>query len=335
MAKYISFIALFGAALSIFSKLDASTSLSIANIYVRYIHPSLLTSTFSEDTTTLVTGASDGIGAEIVYQLCVQTKTNLILIARTESKMSELRKKCPNQEKVAVVVGDVTKSEAILTKNIKKGLDILQMREVDIAIVNAGGGFNSIEEMFWTVEETPEKAYRDMLELNYLGSVKTVKAVLSTFSSTSLDKKVIVGISSVAAMLPTPNASQYAASKAAMNAFFNSLRAQYSNQLNVVTVSLGPVVTNRKKDTLGDMVSSEKDLGMPIEKAVNLILSGVSVNILSLFYDLWISPQPVLFYTYVGEFLPDVAKLVGKPKGSGCGGSVICEMMKKQKDLKQ
>ena len=71
--------------------------------------------------------------------------------------------------------------------------------------------------------DTPNKVYRDMINLNYLGSVFTVKAVLPKM----IERKQgghIVFVSSAAALTSFVGYSQYCPSKWAVRALGDSLR---------------------------------------------------------------------------------------------------------------
>ena len=54
-----------------------------------------------QNKTIVITGASDGLGREIALKLAKE-KTNLILIARNQEKLSEVEKECLNLGAVSV-----------------------------------------------------------------------------------------------------------------------------------------------------------------------------------------------------------------------------------------
>ena len=337
--------------LAIYWKLDATPSLYLAELYLRHINPSLLRNVFHSDTVTLITGASDGFGAEMAKQLCAKTSTSLILMARRKEKLEEVRKEClelskrgvdsnnndNNTVRIALVEGDVTKGTDAQSQWINDALDELGKKEVDIAVMNAGRAYGSL------VKDTNEQLIRDIMELNYMGAVSTVKAVLSTYS-TSTDSsrpKHMIAISSIAGKVPVALAAGYGASKAAMNAFFDSLRAENAHLgMRVTTVCPGPVQTNIRVNSQRENGSvtpknvreneEMKKQQMTVERAVRLTLAGTVVNPSWLFHELWFSPQPILTFTYIAQYIPDLAKFVGKPVGS-CSGSELCEARKKIK----
>ena len=340
---------IFVLALAIYSQLDATPFLYLAEIYVSKINPKILPKTFHSNTVTLITGASSGIGAELAYQLCTQTSTNLILVARRYDKLQEVKERCVvtlekeakgddniNINRIYLAPLDVTKGTASITENLQLALNDLGKKEVDIAFVNAGRGYGS------AVKDTEEELIREIMELNYMAAVSTVKAVLSTYtnSTTFTNQKQMIAISSMAAKLPVAMAAGYSASKAAMISFFDSLRSEYSgSNMRVSTVCPGPVQTdiriNSRRDNVKgpiDYKESEESIKqqMTVERAVKLTLAGILARPSWLFHELWYSPQPILTFGYIGQYLPDLAKFVGKPVGS-CNGSEICEAQRKRK----
>jgi len=330
-------LTIFSALVAIWFRLDATPALTAAELYVRYVNPSLVSKTFHDGTVTLITGASDGFGAEIAKQLCTKTSTNLILMARRLEKMEEVRQYCRESSqinsdvKIVLVEADVTKGTEAQTQWIQNALKILGKREVDIAIINAGRGYAG------SVDETPEELIRDIMDLNFMGAVSTVKAVLSTYTDSGREKHM-VAMSSAAAKLPVPLAAGYSASKAALNAFFDSLRAEQLG-IRVTTVCPGPFYSGIRENSRRDNASlnpnappqeEEKEGLMAVERAVRLTLAGIIASPSWLFHELWFSPQPILTFTAIGQYIPDLAKYVGKPVG-GCGGSTICEAARKKK----
>lgn len=328
--------------------LDAAPSLYLAELYVRR-HPDALHKAFGGGAVTLITGASDGIGAEVAKQLCALAHegdgVHLILMARTLDKLLRVKRDClarGSKASVAVVVGDVTEGEEAMRNWIGAALQELGKAEVDVAVVNAGRGYRG------SVVDTQESLLRDIMELNFMAAVATAKAVMSTYQHHPDDQKKqtqkqkhMIAVSSVAGKLPVPMAAGYAASKAALQAFFDSLRIERSPLLRVTTVCPGPVRTNIRKasrrESMGiltddndgdDPLDEAEQHQMPVERAVRLLLAGSVASPAFLFHELWMSPQPILTFVYTMQYLPDLVKFVGRPVG-GCNGSALCEEAKR------
>jgi len=314
MAKPLSILGLIVIGLGVFFQLDASPSLYIADLLVK-IYPNILQQQFN-DSVILITGASEGIGAETALQLCSKTNANLILLARSKEKLQRIQNDCEDVSsknssgaKAVWVQGDVTKGEKMLTKWLHSALKELDQTEVDIAIVNAGRTQRS------PALDTHEEVSRSILELNVLGSISTVKAVMSTYVSNK--PKQLIALSSIAGKMPVPLGSTYSASKAAVQNYFDSVRAEHP-EIRVTTVCAGPVATDIAKNAFGASLielpkveAEKKENKMNIERGVNLMLAGSVMSPYFIYHELWLSTQPYLTYMYIFQYLPDLGKLLG------------------------
>lgn len=93
---------------------------------------------------------------------------------------------------------------------------VQEFGRVDILLNNAGLGHTSL------VEHTPDEVLRRLVEVNFYGAVYGVQAVLPVMRAQGSGH--IISISSGAALFGLPYASIYAATKAAMTRFSESLR---------------------------------------------------------------------------------------------------------------
>ena len=89
--------------------------------------------------TALITGASSGIGKAFAQELAAR-KTNLVLVARSKEKLSQLAKQLQEQHKIQVdvIIQDLTEPNvlaAVFDATKTKGLTI------DLLINNAGFGY--------------------------------------------------------------------------------------------------------------------------------------------------------------------------------------------------
>lgn len=90
----------------------------------------------------VITGASRGIGYELVKFLSADSKNTIIAIARNTEKLAELKRKCSefnSASKVIPIVCDLSNSNDILALNSKIKSTI---RSVNILINNAGAIVN-------------------------------------------------------------------------------------------------------------------------------------------------------------------------------------------------
>lgn len=186
-------------------------------------------------TTALITGASAGIGAAFAQELATR-QTNLVLVARSESKLQQLAQQLQGQYKIRVdiIVQDLTQpkaAKAVFDVVTAKGLTI------DLLINNAGFG------EYGAFAELDGERQINMLQLNILALVDLTHHFLPGMRQRSSGG--IINMSSVAAFQPMPYFSVYAASKAFVLSFSEALWAENrSYGVHVLAVCPGPTETN-------------------------------------------------------------------------------------------
>ena len=157
----------------------------------------------------IVTGASEGLGAEIARHY-VKAGANVLVCARTENALAriaeELRSLGSPSQKIVSLTADVSQrsnTERIANQAIEAFGDL------HILVNNAGvyGPKGSIEEVDWD-------EWTRSIEINLYGSVLMCRAVLPHFKQRQYGK--IVQLSGGGATNPLPRISGYAASKAAI-----------------------------------------------------------------------------------------------------------------------
>jgi short-subunit dehydrogenase len=162
----------------------------------------------------IITGASSGIGAELA-RLYAKAGDLLGLIARRESALIALQQELMNDYGCDSRIGicDVSDQSAIF--DVIATL-IADFGRVDILIANAG-------------ISVPSPAYKanaayltDTIETNVLGAGYAAYAVIPTMIRQKAGH--IAVISSLAGYRGLPEAGAYCASKAAVNALFESMR---------------------------------------------------------------------------------------------------------------
>ncbi len=173
-----------------------------------------------------LTGASSGIGEALTIELAKRGAT-LGLLARREDLLKKLAEKCEaNGGKAKVFACDVVNANAV--QNAADQFRA-EFEQIDVLIANAGIGGNDEE----TRNLQPE-AVKKVVEINLLGAVNSVAAVLPQM----LERKSgqLVAISSLAGSRGLPKSAAYSASKAGMNAFFESVRLDVQHQGIAVTI---------------------------------------------------------------------------------------------------
>ena len=166
----------------------------------------------------LITGASSGIGRATSIELAKRGAI-LALTARrlkTLRKVSdEIKDAFPEAQAPLSIPSDVSDKEDV-GRLVKKCVDYLG--GIDILINNAGIG------VYGNTEMTALEDFRSVMEVNFFGSLHCILEVLPRMKE--IGKGLVVNVASVAAMHGVPYMGAYSASKAALVALSQSLRAE-------------------------------------------------------------------------------------------------------------
>jgi len=224
----------------------------------------------------VITGASDGIGAEMARQLAQQhgSKVSLVLAARTETTLQTVAAQCAALGASCWVVPTDVSVEAQCRALIASAVD--HFGRIDGLINNAG---ISAQALFADVRAEDLGWYEHLMRINLWGSVWCTHAALPHLQST---KGRIVAVSSLAGLIGVPGRTAYSASKFAMTGFFEALRAELMGAgVSVTTAFPGVVLTNIRSHGLnaaGVAAGSsglKEDKAMSVEECAALILRGM------------------------------------------------------------
>lgn len=178
------------------------------------------------DNVVVLTGASRGIGREMALQLAAEGAC-LALAAREAEALETLAEECRQRGGRALAVPTDVGEEAQCARLIARTVET--WGRVDTLINNAGIS------MWATFEEVTDLGiFERILRINYLGSV------YCTWHALPYLKKAqgrIVAVSSLTGKTGVPTRSGYAASKHAMNGFFDTLRIELAGSGVTVTVA--------------------------------------------------------------------------------------------------
>jgi short-subunit dehydrogenase len=188
------------------------------------------------DERAVVTGASQNIGAALATELAARGH-NLIVTARREDLLNDLATRLSGKYGVAVEVRPADLGDP---PERAKLCDELAARPVSILCANAGTAtFGPVA----TLDPAGEKA---QVQLNVLGVHDLTLAVLPGMAERKAGGILISG--SAAGNSPIPNNATYAASKAFVNTFSESLRGELKRVgVHVTLLAPGPV-----RETLPD-----------------------------------------------------------------------------------
>lgn len=185
--------------------------------------------------TVLITGASSGIGLATA-QLLAKEDFRVFGTARSLENRRELIRRLHTQhgDRLQWVAMDVT-SEASVKKAVAAVL--AKAETIDILICNAGSG------IFGSIEEVPLDAAVKQFDINYFGTLRTLKAVLPGFREKRSGRIVLV--SSLAGIVTIPYQAHYSATKFAIEALTEGLRQELRGfGIQASAVRPGDIETN-------------------------------------------------------------------------------------------
>ena len=167
-----------------------------------------------KDKTIFLTGASSGIGEALALYFAKRGAV-LGLLARRSDLLEDLKARCESKGATArVFPADARDPEAVA--NAARAFRD-EFGFIDIMIANAGVSGKSRE-----TRELQPQAVKEVIDINLMGAVNAVHAVLPEMLERGSGH--LVAISSLAGFRGLPRSAAYSASKAAMTAFFESVR---------------------------------------------------------------------------------------------------------------
>lgn len=192
----------------------------------------------------IITGASRGFGLAIAKAF-VKEGANVSICARNKKQLDEAKKELENlvqcNNQVLIFQADVSKPDEIshaISETIK------QFKNLDILVANAGiyGPKGLVEDVNW-------EDWSNAIDINLKGVVLCCRAILPHFKEKKQGKIII--LSGGGATKPMPYLSAYAASKAAVVRFAETLAHEVSNKnIEVNTVAPGALNTHMLDEIL-------------------------------------------------------------------------------------
>jgi len=197
-----------------------------------------------------ITGASSGIGEALARALSAEGAI-LILSARRRQRLEVLAADLPGESLILPL--DLTDGAAISSAVVQV---IGWKGRIDVLINNAGISQRA------RVEDSSLSTVRRVMEINFFAIVDLTHQVLPTMLKQGRGQ--IVNMSSVAGYVATPLRSTYSASKHALRAWSDSLRAEVSGRgITVTTICPGYVRTEISRSALtGDGSAQGADDGV-------------------------------------------------------------------------
>lgn len=222
----------------------------------------------------IITGSSDGIGAEMARQLARQygNKCGLVLAARNQELLQQVAMQCQQAGSATLVVPTDVGVEAQCRELI--ATTMAKFGRIDVLINNAGKSaqalFEDVAQLGW---------YEELMRINFWGSVWCTHAALPYLKQS---RGSLLAVSSLAGLVGVPGRTAYSASKFAMNGFFESLRAELKQAGVSVTLAYPGVVATQIRyhgfnaaGGAAGVSGLKEDDAMSVEVCAKLMLQGL------------------------------------------------------------
>ena len=207
-----------------------------------------------------ITGASEGIGAELARQLAGKGVW-LALAARNLEKLEAVAADCRSRGAEAVAIRCDVGAESDCRNFIEEA--VRKYSSLDILINNAGvsghARFEEVTDFGW---------YEDMMRVNYMGSLYCTRYALPHLKKR---RGQIVAISSFAGKVGIPGRSAYSPTKAAQALFFEALRLEIREVgVDITIVYPGVVATDIRLHGYGPDGRPAGKSGLREDKAMSV-----------------------------------------------------------------
>lgn len=218
--------------------------------------------------TVLITGASNGIGKEFA-QIFAEKGYNLVLVARSESKLNSIAKEFETKYKVRVTVLTQDLSKTNIASKIYSEIKDRGII-IDILINNAGFGD------FGFFIDSDLRKITEMINLN----ITTLTELTSLFVKDMVKRNSgkILNIASTAAFQPIPKFAAYAATKSYVLHFTEALHYELKDtDISVSVLCPGPTSTGFEKRAKAEKSNIFKN-GMDAKVVAKIGYKGLMQN---------------------------------------------------------
>jgi short-subunit dehydrogenase len=222
----------------------------------------------------VITGASDGIGAEMARQVAASGGAGvaLVLAARNRARLEEVAGACAALGAQTLVVPTDVAQRQQCEDLIAAA--VARFGRIDALVNNAGRSahalFEQVEDVGW---------YEELMRINLWGAVRCTHAALPHLKAS---RGRIVAVSSLVGLVGVPGRTAYAATKFAMTGFFEALRAELKGAgVSVTTAFPGVVATQTRyrgfdaKGNAAGVSALKEESAMPVEECARLIIDGM------------------------------------------------------------
>ena len=287
---------------------DTTPSLAFYDLLVR--------DTDFANQTIWITGASSGIGASLVCQFAKHAAhgngpSHVILSARREAKMKDVLQTCrrdatkENASATASTMGttfsvvpydalDATTTE----KTVQQAIESTPARSIDVLILNSG-----IYQLQPALEMTTEER-RKLARVNLEAPIELSQALIQQDHWKERGRGHLVVVSSIMSKGPHSLCSFYAATKAGLRSYFQTLSLEEFDWLKVNMVLPGATASDMWKNSLDDETVQVDQSGMMTPERVAHLIVKAMAGPTFLFWEVWISKANGLFYVFMSHYFP-------------------------------
>ena len=223
----------------------------------------------------VITGASEGIGAEMARQIAAAEGSTvaLVLASRNRAALEAVAAECGALgARTLVVPTDVSVQQQC--RDLVAGA-VARFGRIDALVNNAGRSahalFEDVEDLGW---------YEELMRINFWGAVWCTHAALGHLKAT---RGSIVAVSSLAGLVGVPGRTAYGATKFAMTGFFEALRIELKAAGVSVTVAFPGVVATKIRyhgfDAAGRQPGTsalKEEQAMPVDECARRIVDGMN-----------------------------------------------------------
>ncbi|KAG1363640.1 11-beta-hydroxysteroid dehydrogenase-like 5 [Cocos nucifera] len=184
-----------------------------------------------ENKVVVITGASSAIGEQLAYEYA-RKKANLVLVARREQRLRGIRENARllGAKQVLVIPADVVKEE-----DCRRFISdtITYFGQLNHLVNSA-----SLGHTFFFEEAIDTSVFPHMMDVNFWGNVYPTYVALPYLRQSR--GRILVN-ASVESWLPMPGMSLYAAAKAAVINFYETLRFEVKDAVRITIATHGSV----------------------------------------------------------------------------------------------
>ncbi len=238
-------------------------------------------------TCALITGASSGIGEEMVH-LLGKAKIKMVLVARREDRLRQLAEKYGNVE---VLPADLQTLEGVV--RVEERLRDVTKPPIDLVVNNAGFGTSG------AMQHQDIDRLSNEIRLNVLALTRISHAALNHLSVRG--RGYILNVSSVASFQPNPGLAVYSATKAFVTSLTEALHEEARGS-GVRVTALCPGLTKTEFQSISNTTGFESQFPriawtsskMVARAGLNGVAKGKAIVVPGVLYKVLVSVSSVL-----------------------------------------